>query len=150
MAEAARLLIVSGAEAASVDALPSVVRELIDHASEVLVVAPVVSSELHHWTNDTDRARGQADDRLAGILRRIDVSGSEQQVAGVIGDDTLIMAFDDAVRTFSPDHIVIALPSDIHESWQEKGLVRQVKERFELPVTVIEIDDAGRASLRVA
>ncbi len=87
--------IVSGAEAASVNALPSVVRELIDHAS-VLVVAPVVSSELHHWTNDTDRARGQADERLAGILSRIAAPGSEQQVAGVIGDDTLIMAFDDA------------------------------------------------------
>jgi hypothetical protein len=150
MAEAARLLIVSGAEAASVDALPSEARELIDQASEVLVVAPVLSSELHLWMNDTDRARGEADERLAGILSRIAAPGSEQQVAGVIGDDTLIMAFDDAVRTFSPDHIVIALPGDIHESWQERGLVRRVKERFQLPVTIIEIDDAGRASLRVS
>ena len=146
MAESARLLIVSGAEAASVDELPTAVRELIDNASEVLVVAPVLTSRLHLWTNDTDRAREEADERLGEILSHVAASGSDQQVAGVVGDDIPILAFDDAVRTFSPDHILIGLRSDMHASWQERGLVDEVKERFHLPVTIIEIDDAGRVS----
>ena len=148
MAEAARLLIVSGAEAASVEDLPSAVRELIDNASEVLVVAPVLTSRLHLWTNDTDRAREEADERFGGHRQPVAASGSEGHVEGVVGDDIPILAFDDAVRTFSPDHILIGLRSDMHASWQERGLVDEVKERFHLPVTIIEIDDNGRVSSR--
>jgi hypothetical protein len=141
-----RLLIVSGAEAASVDELPSDVRELIDNAEEVLVVAPVLTSKLHLWTNDTDHAREQADERLATILGQVAPPDAERPVVGVIGDETPIMAFDDAVRLFSPDHILIGLRSETHASWQEHGLLRKVNERFQLPITVIEIDDTGRVT----
>jgi hypothetical protein len=143
---ARRLLIVSGAEAASVDELPPEVRELIDDAEDVLVVSPVLPSKLRLWTNDTDRAREQADERLRTILGHVDSPARERPVEGVVGDDTPMMAFDDAVRLFSPDHILIGLRSETHSSWQERGLPHKVKERFELPVTVVEIDDAGRVA----
>jgi hypothetical protein len=147
MSEHARkLLIVSGAEARSLDELPTGVRELIDHTDEVLVVAPVLPSRLGFWTNDTDHAREQADERLAMILGQVSAPDPERPVSGVIGDDAPMMAFDDAVRVFSPDHILIGLRSDTHASWQEHGLLRKVKERFELPMTVVEIDDAGRVT----
>src|SRR6476469_2693482 len=141
-----RLLIVAGATAVSADDLPEPVRELIAQASEVLVVAPVLTSRLHLWTNDTDREREEADERLGDILSHVAASGPEGHVEGVVGDDLPILAFDDAVRTFSPDHILIGLRSATHASWQERGLVDEVKERFQLPVTIIEIDDDGQVS----
>ena len=70
-----RLLIVAGATAASADELPESVRELIAEASEVLVVAPVLTSKLHLWTNDTDRAREQADERLTAVLGEVEAIG---------------------------------------------------------------------------
>ena len=54
-------------------------------------------------------------------------------VAGVVGDDIPILAFDDAVCTFSPDHILIGLRSDTHASWQERGLVDEVKRAIPPP-----------------
>jgi hypothetical protein len=141
-----RLLIVSGAEAASLDELPAGVRELIDDADDVLVVAPMLPSRLHFWTNDTDHAREQADERLAVILGQVSAPDPERQVSGVVGDEAPLMAFDDAVRLFSPDHILIGLRSDTHASWQERGLLSKVQERFQLPTTVVEIDDEGRVT----
>jgi hypothetical protein len=143
---ARRLLIVSGAEAASADELPDDVRELIESAAEVLVVAPVLASRLHFWMNDTDRAREQADERLGTVLGQIASPEQDRAVAGVIGDDTPMMAFDDAVRLFAPDHILIGLRNEAHASWQEQGLLGRVRDQFGLPVTVVEIDDAGRVT----
>jgi hypothetical protein len=144
--EPRRLLIVSGAEAASVDELPADVRELIDTAADVLVVAPMLPSKLRLWTNDTDRAREQADERLSTILGQVVAADEDRPIAGVLGDDTPIMAFDDAVRVYSPDHILIGLRDETHASWQEQGLLRAVRERFGLPITVVRIDDAGHVT----
>jgi hypothetical protein len=141
-----RLLIVAGAEAASVEELPADVRELVDDAEDILVVAPVLPSKLELWMNDTDRARVQADERLGAILDQVAADDVDRSVTGAVGDDTPIMAFDDAVRLFSPDHILIGLRSATHSSWQEEGLLREVRERFGIPVTVIEIDPSGRVT----
>lgn len=143
---AGRLLIVAGAEAASADALPPAVRELIEHASEVLVVAPVLTSKLHLWTNQTDRAREQADERLAAILSDIDAIHPKAGTRGVVGDDVPMQAFDDAVRLFQTDHILIGLRAGKDAGWQERQLVDHVREEFQLPVTVIEIDERGQVS----
>jgi hypothetical protein len=139
-----RLLIVAGATAASADELPESVRELIAQASEILVVAPVLTSKLHLWTNDTDRAREQADERLTAVLENVEAIGPEADASGVVGDEVPLSAFDDAVRVFSPDHILIGLRAGEQAAWQERSLVPQVRQAFGLPVTAIAIDDAGR------
>src|SRR3954471_21685119 len=141
-----RLLIVAGATAASADDLPESFRELIAQASEVLVVAPVLTSKLHLWTNDTDRAREQADERLTAVLGDVDAIGPGAGARGVVGDEVPLSAFDDAVRLFSPDHILIGLRAGGQASWQERSLVPRVKEAFGLPVTTITIDEDGRVS----
>jgi hypothetical protein len=143
---AGRLLIVAGATAASADELPASVRELIAQASEVLVVAPVLTSKLHLWTNDTDRAREQADERLSAVLGDVEAIGPDADASGVVGDEAPLSAFDDAVRLFSPDHILIGLRAGGQAAWQERSLVPRVKQAFGLPVTAIAIDDDGRVS----
>lgn len=52
-------------------------------------------------------------------------------------------AFDDAVRDFRPDHVLVALRAWEHADWQERDLVDAVRERYRLPVTVFEIDPEG-------
>jgi hypothetical protein len=140
-----RLLIVAGAAAVDVGELPADVRSLIDGASEILVVTPVLATELHLWTDDIDGARREADARLDAILGDLDaITSDSQHTRGTIGDDVPMTAFDDAVRTFNPDQILIALRSADHAAWQEQDLAQQVRERFDLPTTVFEVDRKGR------
>ena len=141
-----RLLIAAGATASSPEELPDHVRMLIESASEVLVLSPVLTSRLHVWTNDTDRAREEADERLGILLGDVEAIGPATHVQGVVGDEVPLTAFDDAVRVFAPDHILIALRSGSDAAWQEHGLAERVRESFGLPVTVIEIDEHGRVA----
>ena len=143
-ASARRLLIVAGAAAASPDELPADVRRLIEAAEEVLVVSPVLESKLHLWMNDTDRGREQADERLAAVLE--DVQAVRGEARGVVGDEWPLQAFDDAIRVFGPDQILIGLRAGTRAAWQEQGLVDRVRAEFGLPVAVVEIDDDGRIS----
>jgi hypothetical protein len=135
-----RLLVATGAAAAGLDALPVLVRALIDAASDVLVITPVLPDRLQWWASDTDRARIEADERLKILLEQmeeLDVSARAR-----IADETPLTALDDAVRNFRPDHILLALRGQ-NAGWQERGLVEKVRERFGLPLTVFVVD-AGR------
>ena len=139
-----RLLIVTGAVAADVAEVPPLVQSLITAASEVLVIAPVLPGRLQWLASDTDRVREEADDRLAGVMAHLETLAPEAAGRGAVGDDTPLSAFADAVRRFSPDHILIALRASDHSAWQEHQLADRVLEAFHIPITVFEIDRAGR------
>ena len=138
-----RLLIATGAAAASEEALPRLVRTLIEGAAEVLVMTPMLISRLQWLASDTDRARYEADARLSTVLGHVEALAPEAEVESRIGNDTPLTAFADAAREFRPDHILIALRSSDHSGWQERGLLDQIRE-FGIPITVFELDRAGR------
>ena len=138
---ARRLLIATGAAVADVNELPPLVRGLIDAASDVLVITPILPGRLEWWVSDTDRARLQADERLNAVLGHMEQM--EVPAGGRVADETPLTAFDDAVRDFRPDHILIALRGAEQAGWQERGLIDRVRERFRLPITVFEIDPGG-------
>jgi hypothetical protein len=142
-----RLLIATGEAAASEDALPRLVRALIENASELLVMTPMLISRLQWLASDTDRARYEADERLSTVLGHIEALAPEAGIRGQIGDDTPFTAFSDAIREFLPDHILIALRSSDHSGWQERGLLDQMIE-FGIPITVFQLDQAGRSPVR--
>jgi nucleotide-binding universal stress UspA family protein len=52
----------------------------------------------------------------------------------------------DAVASFQPDHILIALRDSEHANWQEHKLIEQIEERFDLPVTTYAVDLEGHTS----
>ena len=139
-----RLLVVTGAAAADVDALPAVVRQLIEDASEVLVVTPILAGGLQWLVSDTDRARAEADERLETVLGHVASVAPAANVEGAIGDETPLTAFADAIVRFRPDHLLIALRAGDHAAWQERRLVDRVIDRFGLPTTVFELDSSGR------
>ena len=131
----------------SEEELPRLVRTLIENASELLVMTPVLISELQLLASDTDRARYEADERLSTVLGQVESLAPETEIRGRIGDDTPFTAFSDAIREFLPDHILIALRSSDHSGWQERGLLDQIRE-FGIPITVFELDRAGRPPIR--
>ena len=135
-----RLLIATGAAVADVDQLPPLIRELLDAASEVLVITPILPGRLQWLASDTDRARHEADERLNTVLGHMADLGVA--VEGQLADETPLTAFADALRDFDADHILIALRSGEHAEWQERGLVDEIR-AFGLPVTVFEIGRGG-------
>jgi hypothetical protein len=50
-----------------------------------------------------------------------------------------LLAFEDAITEFAPDHLLIALRPQQRAGWQERGLLDQVLERFEIPVTAFQL-----------
>ncbi len=139
-----RLLIATGEAAANVAELPPLIRTLIQSASEILVITPILVSRLRWLASDTDRARYEADERLGVILGHIDALAPEAETQVQIGDETPLTAFEDAIRAFRPDHILIALRSADHDAWQERGLIDTLRSAFDIPMTVFEIDQTGR------
>jgi hypothetical protein len=134
---ASRLLIAAGESAASTDELPFGVRELIDAADEILVITPALPSRFEWLSSATDRAREQADERLREILGQIQELGSEAE--GEVGADDPLLAFEDALRDFEADHLLVAIRAPDDAGWQERGLVDDLLERFGLPLTVFSV-----------
>jgi hypothetical protein len=140
---APRLLIATGAAASSLEELPPLIRALIESASEIVVVTPMLVTGLQWLASDSDRARYEADERLAAVLGHVEAVAPGASVRGEVGDDTPMTALDDVMRQFRPDHILIALRSSDHDAWQEQGLLDDVRRAFHIPMTVFEIDRAG-------
>ncbi len=139
-----RLLIVTGAAAADIEELPPQVRSLIESASQILVVTPVLPGRLQWLASDTDRVRHEADERLRTVMGHVEALAPVADATGRVGDETPLSAFADAVRRFRPSHILIALRAADHSAWQERGLIDRVREGFHIPVTIFELDRAGR------
>jgi hypothetical protein len=133
----AKLLIAVGEAAADPDSLPVGVRTLIDAAEEILVVAPRLPGRLDWLSSATDVATERADERLQQVLGHLEELGAEAR--GRVGADDPLLAFEDAIREFSPDHLLVALRSGDRAGWQERGLLDSMLERFQLPMTVFEL-----------
>jgi hypothetical protein len=141
-----RLLIAAGEAVAGLEELPALIRGLVESASDILVVSPVLVGRLRWLASDTDRARYEADERLGVVLGHLHELAPAAEVRAQVGDETPLTAFEDAVRAFRPDHILVALRGADHAAWQERGLIDAVLEAFHIPITVLEIDRAGRLS----
>jgi GABA permease len=97
-------------------------------ATEVLVVAPALSSRVRFWVSDIDPARRRAAARLAGSLRGLGGNGIE--VEGSIGDSEPLQAIADGLRVFSADEIVLVTHTEDEAHWVEHGLVERAKSHF--------------------
>ena len=133
----ARLLIVSGSAASDLGEVPFGARVLIEGASEILVVVPALPSRFAWLASDTDRTREIADERLSAVLDQLD--DADASTEGTVGADDPLLAFEDAVADFHPDHILIGVRGPDQAGWQESGLIEKVLERFGLPVTAFRV-----------
>lgn len=133
-----RLLIAAGEVAADAATLPPGVRTLIESAKAIHVIAPRLPDRFEWLASATDKSTQQADERLSEVLSQVkDAGGSEP--SGEVGADDPLLAFEDAVRSFGPNHILIGLRPEDRSGWQERGLLDAVQERFGLPLTVFQV-----------
>ena len=132
-----RLLIAAGEAAASAEQLPRGIRSLIDAAAAIMVISPALPGRLDWIASDTDKATEWADARLQTVLGQLD--DVDVDARGRVGADDPLLAFEDAIREFAPDHLLIGLRREDRSGWQERGLLDRILERFELPMTVFQL-----------
>ncbi len=60
---------------------------------------------------------------------------------GEVGADDPLLAFEDAIRQFGPDHLLVALRADDRKRWHERGLLDRIQQRFAVPTTVFQFSD---------
>jgi hypothetical protein len=135
--EETRLLIAAGEAAASAADLPPGVRTLIESANEIHVIAPTLPDRFEWLASATDKATHQADDRLREVLGQVEGVGGS--ASGSVAADDPLVAFEDAIRSFEPNHILIGLRPGDRSGWQERGLLDAVQDRFGLPMTVFQV-----------
>ncbi len=78
-------------------------------------------------------------DRLTASVAHLRAEGV--QVDGAVGDADPLLAIDDAVRTFDPEQIIVATHAEGRSNWLERGLVVQARERWDIPITHVEVLD---------
>jgi len=123
------------------DAGEAVRERVLQHAgggeAELRVVAPAADVSPLQWlTNDEDAARaeaGEAASRMAGAV------GGEARVETEVGDSDPVKAIEDALRTFPADEVIVVTPAGEKANWLEADAGRDAAERFNVPVTAIEL-----------
>ena len=135
-----RLLVIANETCVGVE-LFETLRERTDGSdSEVLVVAPALTSRLRYWMSDEDPGIAAAERRLAESLERCGAAGIPAH--GALGDADPLQALDDGMRSFSPTEVVIATHPEGRSNWLESGMVAQARERFDVPITHVVVDAA--------
>jgi hypothetical protein len=129
-----RLLIAAGESASGSGSLPFGISELIAAADEILVISPNLPTRIEWLASATDRSREQADERLGVVLDHLESMGAS--ATGRLGADDPLVALEDAIGEFKPDHLLIAVRSGEQSDWQEHGLLDAIHGRFSLPLTV--------------
>ena len=133
-----RVLVVANETVAGRELLEELRTLVAGTRTEVLVVSPALNSPLKHWTSDEDGARESAGERLEASLRAMREAGIEAR--GEVGDGDPLQAIEDALRTFSPDEIVISTHPPGRSHWLEREVVGAARERFALPVRHVVVD----------
>jgi len=141
-----RILVVAN-ETVGGEELLEAIRDRVQNVREqVLVVCPALNSPLKHWVSDEDKARILAQERLEASLAAMHEAGIEAR--GEIGDSDPLLAIEDAVRTFSPDELIISTHPEGRSNWLERGVVTSARERFAVPITHVVVDlDAEAAGV---
>jgi hypothetical protein len=140
-AEPLRLLVVA-AQAAKGDELRKRLSTLAgDRALELRVVAPAYAqSRLQSLLGDVDEGIGLAHDRVKESESEMNRDqGSTAQ--GDVGDADPLIAIEDALGSFAAEEIVILPAPEGDDQWAEKNLFEKVKQRFDLPVRQIQLEN---------
>jgi hypothetical protein len=107
--------------------------------TEVLVVAPALTSPAKFWASDVDGARVAAQQRVDASLKGLAAVGVTAR--GEVGDSDPLQAIEDALRTFGADEIVISTHPPGRSNWLERQVVDRARELYEtVPITHVVVD----------
>jgi GABA permease len=136
-ADERRVLVVANEAVGTEELMSAIGTRALSQKTRFLVVCPALTSGVKAWTSDEDPARAAAQERLDAMLARLAAVGIEAR--GEVGDIDPLVAIEDAVRTFTPDEIVIATHAPGHSAWHEAGVVPSASARFDVPVAHVVV-----------
>lgn len=116
--------------------LPVAVRLLIEAASEIWVMSPSVVGPIQWLTGGVDEARQSADQRVEVIVDQLAAKGIT--ATGKRGDELGREAFDDALRQFPADHVIVAMRQS-DRPWQRGAAMEHLFDRRGLSVTMFTV-----------
>ncbi len=108
---------------------------------ELHVIAPILSSRLHRWTDDIDREREEAQARLEATLAWAAEQGMEAH--GEVADADPYAAIEHALRRAGADEIIIATHPSERSARLETEVLERAREQLEMPVTHVVVEPEG-------
>ena len=133
-----RILVIANETVGGTELREAIERTAAGHRAHVLVVTPALNSKLRHWVSDEDKARAEAQRRLADSLARLAASGIDAR--GQVGDADPVQSIADGLRTFGADEVIISTHPEGRSNWLERGVVDTARERFAVPITHVVVD----------
>ena len=111
--------------------------QLSDRAAsgaELHVVAPILPSRVHYIATDVDQELREARERLADALDWCQAQGLD--ATGKVGDPIGgFSCVEDELRSFTADEVIISTFSEGQSNWLETGIVEQLRDELDIPVT---------------
>ena len=138
-----RVLAITDENLAEANEVPEPIRPLVDHAAEIYVLAPTLTTRLQWLTDDSDRAHMAAGERLRTVFDHMHAGGLVAR--GRVGDEDQVTAIADALADFDADLLLLRLhaPGSKNENWREHRLAGRVRTHFNLPTITFFFDDQG-------
>jgi hypothetical protein len=134
-----KVVLAVGETVQTVEDLPPGVLLLLDGATETVVMSPSHVSRIEWLTGGVDEARRVADERLNTVLGQLDDSGVDAE--GTVGDELVAAAFDDVLRDFAADHVLIALRRADRARFRRRHVIDRLLERYDIPITVFLVGE---------
>lgn len=132
-----RLLVVATVPGAGDAVRSRVLEHAGDGEAEIHVVAPAADVSPLQWlANDEDSARAEADETASGVAGAV---GDDARVETEVGDSDPVKAIEDALRAFPADEVIVVVPAGEKANWLEEDAGRDAADRFNVPVTTIEL-----------
>jgi GABA permease len=135
-----RLLVISNATLTGAELFREIRERADESETEVLIVAPALTSRLHYWMSDFDDGVANAQARLERSLEHCAAAGITAH--GQLGDAHPLQAIDDAMRVFQPDEIIIATHPAGRSNWLEREVVADARRKYRVPIVHVEVDSA--------
>jgi hypothetical protein len=133
-----RILVVANATLRGSALHDEVARRAAELRTEVLIVAPALSSAIAHWTDAEDAAREDARARVRATCARLGDLGVVAR--GEVAVDDPLRAVEDALRTFGADEIVVSTHPPGASNWLERDVVDRLREFYDIPVVHVIVD----------
>jgi hypothetical protein len=109
--------------------------------TEIDILAPVLTSQLHYGVSDIDREIEQARTRMERSLAWARMQGIVAR--GEVGDPSPTTAIEDELRDFGADEVIVVTHHGARETWQERGELERLRRELDVPVTHIVVGEAG-------
>lgn len=128
------------------DALRAEIARRARAGADVHVVVPILASRIHYIASDIDVELRDARRRLDETLAWARAEGLP--LTGRVGDPSVALgAIEDELRLSRADEVIISTLPPHKSNWLETGIVEQLREELDIPVThkVVDIEAPSAA-----